>query len=166
MALRSSGACRAEKSGFVPWFIGKTTSCAAPPTWSWNTSKRTFDDPASLRKVALTHAEMAAQLSEALHRPVAFVDLPEQAFREALRGFHMPDWQADGLVEDYAHYRRGEASNISSAVQEVTGESPRPFRASAHDYKSAFLDKKDMEQTQFKQGSGGSPRVHAGEGAL
>jgi uncharacterized protein YbjT (DUF2867 family) len=302
MALRSSGACRAEKSGFVPWFIGKTTSCAAPPTWSWNTSKRTFDDPASLRKVlsgvqraflvtnssehveerqlrfvalareagvkhivylsqlhaasdsplrflryhaaveealrasgmsytnlrpnlylqgllmisrtiasegrffapagdarvsvvdvrdiaavvvtaltrsghegktydipgpeALTHAEMAAQLSEALHRPVAFVDLPEQAFREALRGFHMPDWQADGLVEDYAHYRRGEASNISSAVQEVAGESPRQFRAFAHDYKSAFLDKKDMEQTQFKQGSGGSPRVHAGEGAL
>jgi uncharacterized protein YbjT (DUF2867 family) len=115
---------------------------------------------------ALTHAEMAAQLSEALDRPVAFVDLPEQEFREALRGFHMPDWQADGLVEDYAHYRRGEASNISSAVREVTGESPRPFRAFAHDYKSAFLDKKDMEQTQFKQGSSGSPRIHVGEGAL
>jgi uncharacterized protein YbjT (DUF2867 family) len=93
---------------------------------------------------ALTHGEMAAQLSEALHRPVAFVDLPERDFREALRGFRMPDWQADGLVEDYAHYRRGEASNISSAVQEVTGESPRPFRAFAHDYKSAFLDTKDM----------------------
>ena len=34
---------------------------------------------------ALTHAEMAAQLSQALDRPVKFVDLPEQAFREALR---------------------------------------------------------------------------------
>jgi uncharacterized protein YbjT (DUF2867 family) len=94
---------------------------------------------------ALTHAEMAAQLSEALHRPVAFVDVPEQQFREALRGFHMPDWQADGLVEDYAHYRRGEASNISSAVQAVTGEAPRPFKTFAHDYKSAFLDTRDME---------------------
>lgn len=94
---------------------------------------------------ALTHAEMAAQLSEALHRPVAFIDVPEQEFREALRGFHMPDWQADGLIEDYAHYRRGEASNISSAVQEVTGESPRPFTAFARDYKSAFLDTKDMK---------------------
>jgi hypothetical protein len=94
---------------------------------------------------ALTHAEMAAQLSEALHRPVAFVDVPEQKFREALRGFHMPDWQADGLVEDYAHYRRGEASNISSAVREVTAESPRPFKAFAHDYKSAFLDTSDMK---------------------
>jgi uncharacterized protein YbjT (DUF2867 family) len=94
---------------------------------------------------ALTHAEMAAQLSEALHRPVAFVDVPEQRFREALRGFHMPDWQADGLVEDYAHYRQGEASNISSAVQEVTGAAPHPFIAFAHDYKSAFLDTKDMK---------------------
>jgi uncharacterized protein YbjT (DUF2867 family) len=94
---------------------------------------------------ALTHGEMAAQLSEALHRPVTFVDVPEQQFREALRRFHMPDWQADGLIEDYAHYRRGEASNISSAVRDVTGESPRPFAAFAHDYKSAFLDTREMK---------------------
>jgi uncharacterized protein YbjT (DUF2867 family) len=94
---------------------------------------------------ALTHAEMAAQLSVALHRPVAFVDVPEHGFREALRGLHMPDWQADGLVEDYAHYRRGEASNISSAVRDVTGTAPHPFMAFAHDYKSAFLDTKDMK---------------------
>jgi uncharacterized protein YbjT (DUF2867 family) len=94
---------------------------------------------------ALTHGEMAAQLSEALHRPVTFVDVPEQQFREALRRFHMPDWQADGLIEDYAHYRRGEASNISSAVRDVTGESPRPFAAFAHDYKSAVLDTREMK---------------------
>jgi uncharacterized protein YbjT (DUF2867 family) len=94
---------------------------------------------------ALTHAEMAAQLSEALHRPVAFVDLPEEGFRETLRSFHMPDWQADGVSEDYAHYRRGEASNISSAVREVTGAAPHNFLAFAHDYKSAFLDPKDMK---------------------
>jgi uncharacterized protein YbjT (DUF2867 family) len=94
---------------------------------------------------ALTHAEMAAQLSEALHQPVAFVDLPEQGFREVLRSFHMPDWQADGLIEDYAHYRRGEASNLSSAVRDVTGAAPHNFLAFAHDYKSAFLDPRDMK---------------------
>jgi uncharacterized protein YbjT (DUF2867 family) len=94
---------------------------------------------------ALTHGEMAAQLSEALQRPISFVDIPDQEFREALRRFHMPDWQADGLIEDYAHYRRGEASNISSVVRDVTGESPRPFAAFARDYKSAFLDTRDMK---------------------
>jgi uncharacterized protein YbjT (DUF2867 family) len=88
---------------------------------------------------ALTHFQMAAQLSQALDRPVTFVDVPEQGFREALRAMHMPDWQADGLIEDYAHYRRGEASGVSSAVQEVTGEAPHRFAEFARDYKTAFL---------------------------
>jgi uncharacterized protein YbjT (DUF2867 family) len=92
---------------------------------------------------ALTHGQMAEQLSRALNRPVTFVDLPEEAFREGLRMFHMPDWQADGLVEDYAHYRRGEAAGISSAVQNVTGVAPHPFSVFAHDYKSAFLHPQD-----------------------
>jgi uncharacterized protein YbjT (DUF2867 family) len=88
---------------------------------------------------ALTHGEMAAQLSQALDRPVTFVDLPEPVFREGLRGLHMPDWQADGLIEDYAHYRRGEATSISSSVEEATGQPPRTFRQFARDNKAAFL---------------------------
>jgi uncharacterized protein YbjT (DUF2867 family) len=94
---------------------------------------------------ALTHAEMAEQLSQALNRPVTFVDVPEKAFRDALRDFHMPDWQADGLIEDYAHYRRGEAAGISPAVNEVTGEAPRPFSEFARDHQAAFLQTEDRE---------------------
>jgi uncharacterized protein YbjT (DUF2867 family) len=94
---------------------------------------------------ALTHAEMAAQLSQALDRPVKFVDVPEPAFREALRGLHMPDWQADGLIEDYAHYRRGEASGISSAVEEVTGQPPHRFGEFARDNRAAFLERETSE---------------------
>jgi uncharacterized protein YbjT (DUF2867 family) len=95
---------------------------------------------------ALTHAEMAAQLAQALDRPVTFVDLPEQIFREGLRGLHIPDWQADGLVEDYAHYRRGEASGISSAVEEATGQAPHTFREFARDNKAAFLKTEKSEE--------------------
>jgi uncharacterized protein YbjT (DUF2867 family) len=39
---------------------------------------------------ALTHTQMAEQLSEALNRPITFVDLPEKAFRDALRGSTCP----------------------------------------------------------------------------
>ena len=39
---------------------------------------------------ALTHAGMAEQLSQALNRPITFVDLPEKAFRDALRGSTCP----------------------------------------------------------------------------
>ena len=107
---------------------------------------------------ALTHAQMAAELSQALHRPVTFVDLPEQQFREALRGFHMPDWQADGLIEDYAHYRRGEAADISSAVKEVAGEDPRPFAVFARDYRAAFLGTVDSGSHTVSQGSAATLR--------
>ncbi len=98
---------------------------------------------------ALTHAEMAAQLSQALDRPVKFVDLPEQAFREALRGLHMPDWQADGLIEDYAHYRRSEASGTSSAIEETTGQAPRHFIEFARDNKAAFLRTEKSENEAY-----------------
>lgn len=87
---------------------------------------------------ALTHAEMAAQLTTVLGRPVMFVDLPETAMRDAVRGFGFPEWQADGLIEDYAHYRRGEASAVSPSVQEITGRSAGSFAAFACDYRQAF----------------------------
>jgi uncharacterized protein YbjT (DUF2867 family) len=103
---------------------------------------------------ALTHAQMAAQLAQALNRPVTFVDVPEQVFREALRGLHMPDWQADGLIEDYAHYRRGEASGISSAVEEVTGQPARHFIEFARDNKAAFLQTEKSQDEAFSPDSG------------
>jgi uncharacterized protein YbjT (DUF2867 family) len=88
---------------------------------------------------ALTHAQMAELLSQALKRPVTFVDVTEEAFREGLRTIRMPDWQADGLAEDFAHYRRGEAADISSAVKDVTGVAPHPFSIFARDHVAAFL---------------------------
>lgn len=88
---------------------------------------------------ALTHAEMAAGLSEATGRPIKFVDVSSEAAREALLHMGMPLWQADGLVEDYAHYRRGEAETIAVGVEETTGRPPRSFAAFARDYASAFV---------------------------
>jgi len=82
---------------------------------------------------------MADQLSDALGKHVAFIDIPEEAIRDALIGLGMREWQADGLVEEYAHYRRGEAETVSTAVQDVTGHRARSFSTFAHDYKQAFL---------------------------
>ena len=87
---------------------------------------------------ALTHAEMASQLSETLGRRISFVDISEAAMRDALLSLGMPEWQVDGLIEDYAHYRRGEASGISTAVEDVTSFRPRSFLAFTRDYKQAF----------------------------
>ena len=87
---------------------------------------------------ALSHAEVAALLSDALGRTITFVDVPPQAMREALSQTPMPPWQADGVIEDYAHYHRGEAAEVTSGVLDATGSAPRSFAAFARDFATAF----------------------------
>jgi uncharacterized protein YbjT (DUF2867 family) len=87
---------------------------------------------------ALTHTEMAEFLSAALDRRITFVDIPPEAMRETLLGIGFPIWQADGLLEDYAHYRRGEATAIASGVQDAIGRNPHSFEKFAHDYAAMF----------------------------
>ncbi|KQS34043.1 SDR family oxidoreductase [Dyadobacter sp. Leaf189] len=87
---------------------------------------------------ALSHYEMAAQLSEAAGRNIRFVDIPSEALRDMLRHVGLPDWQAEGLIEDYAHYKRGEAASIETGVREATGQEPRSFNAFAADYTALF----------------------------
>jgi uncharacterized protein YbjT (DUF2867 family) len=87
---------------------------------------------------ALTHAEMAEQLSVGLSRQIVFTDIPPEAMREQLLSIGMPVWQADGLLEDYAHYRRNEAAAVLSGVQDAIGKEPRSFQAFVRDYAKMF----------------------------
>jgi uncharacterized protein YbjT (DUF2867 family) len=87
---------------------------------------------------AITHAEIARAISGATGREVGFDEVPPAAFAAALKGVGVPPWQADGLVEDYAHYARGEAAEVSPAVRELTGEEPRDVVRFARDYADAF----------------------------
>jgi uncharacterized protein YbjT (DUF2867 family) len=82
---------------------------------------------------------MAHAIAEAIERPVAFIDVPASAFAGALQSAGLPLWQVDGLLEDYAHYARGEAQTISPHVREVTGVEPRDFKQFAKDYARAFV---------------------------
>jgi uncharacterized protein YbjT (DUF2867 family) len=87
---------------------------------------------------AVTHAEIAAELGDAAGRTARFESVPPEAFLAALTGAGMPEWQAEGTVEDYASYDRGEASAVSPDVAQVTGTSPRSLHDFAHDYSDAF----------------------------
>ena len=86
---------------------------------------------------AVTHAQIATALTDALGREVTFTDVPPDAFADSLRGI-LPPWQVDGLLEDYAHYRRGEAAAVSPAVTEITGRPPTDVWQFARDYAPAF----------------------------
>ena len=84
---------------------------------------------------------MVEQLSPALGEPIKYVDVPLEAFREGLLSFGLPPWQAEGIVEDYEQYRRGEASLVTSTVRDLTGNEPISFSRFAHDYAAKFLSK-------------------------
>jgi uncharacterized protein YbjT (DUF2867 family) len=87
---------------------------------------------------ALTHTELADELSRALKRPIKYVDLPSAQMREALLSVGFPIWQADGLVEEYELYRENHAAVVGTGVQDALGRSPRNFADFARDYAGAF----------------------------
>ncbi len=82
-------------------------------------------------------AELAAAIGAAVGRDVAFVDVPPDAFAAQLRGV-LPDWQVEGLLEDYAHYARGEAAAVLPTVADVTGRPPRGVAEFARDHAEDF----------------------------
>ncbi len=86
---------------------------------------------------AVTHGEIADAIAVATGRAVTFVDVPPEAFAASVRGL-LPDWQVEGLLEDYAHYSRGEAAAVLSTVAEVTGRAPRTVEEFARDHVDAF----------------------------
>lgn len=86
---------------------------------------------------ALTHHDMAATLSTALGSTVTFLDVPPADFAQALQG-RLPPWQVQGLLEDYAHYSRGEADTVTSTVLDVTGRPATPFLQFAQENVAAF----------------------------
>jgi len=86
---------------------------------------------------AVTHQEIAEALTGATGHAVPFHDVPPERFAEALTGL-LPPWQLAGLVEDYAHYARGEAAEVSSSVADLTGRPGRDVTEFARDHVDAF----------------------------
>lgn len=85
----------------------------------------------------LTHAELAAQLSEATGQEIRFDDVAPERFGEMLAGV-LPPWQVEGLLEDYAHYARGEAAELSPAVPDLLARPARGFADFARERARAF----------------------------
>ncbi|NGN43557.1 SDR family oxidoreductase [Mesorhizobium sp. CGMCC 1.15528] len=95
---------------------------------------------------ALTHDEIATQIGAAIGQPVSFVQIPPDTMRQAAIDAGFLKWQADGLIEDYAHYARDEASAVSPDGPSVIGQPARPFAAFLADYKSVFTTNQGAEK--------------------
>ncbi|WP_316826929.1 SDR family oxidoreductase [Pedobacter miscanthi] len=87
---------------------------------------------------AISHEEIAKLLSVVLGKEIKYINVSDEEMQKALLQVGFPNWQAAGLIEDYAHYARGEAAMVSHVVKEVTGKAPRRFVDFVKEYKSAF----------------------------
>lgn len=87
---------------------------------------------------SLTHYQLAEILSAAVNRTIHFVDTSADVMQDALLKAGFPEWQAAGLIEDYVHYSKNEAAQITNDIEQVTGHTPRSFEQFAKDYAPLF----------------------------
>ncbi|MFO0761531.1 MAG: SDR family oxidoreductase [Byssovorax sp.] len=80
---------------------------------------------------ALTIGDAARTISEVSGRAVRYVDVPEDAARQAMLGMGMPAWMVDGMMELHAIDKAGYAAVVTDAVKTVTGRDATPFPAFA-----------------------------------
>jgi uncharacterized protein YbjT (DUF2867 family) len=87
---------------------------------------------------ALTYAEIAQHLSEALGKPVRYVDVPYSAAREAMLQMGLSPWRVEGLIELNDLYKRGEAAEVSDSIRAMAKKEPTSFAQFARDFADAF----------------------------
>lgn len=87
---------------------------------------------------AVSYYQAAEILSNATGKKIDYINISEEEARGALKETGMDDWLISTILELYAYFRKGYASQVSSAVEEVTGKRPTTFAQFARDNADAF----------------------------
>jgi uncharacterized protein YbjT (DUF2867 family) len=87
---------------------------------------------------ALSYYQAADILSNATGKKISYVNVSDEEARGALKEEGMNDWLINTILELYGYFRKGYASQISYAIEQVTGKKPITFIQFAKDYADAF----------------------------
>ncbi len=87
---------------------------------------------------AVTHAQVAAELSAATGREVRYVNVSDADARRAMVEMGLPAPAAEQIVRVYAMLRGGAAEQTTAAVESLTGRRPRDVAAWARDHAGLF----------------------------
>ena len=87
---------------------------------------------------ALSYHEVAEILSNTTGRKINYVNISDGEARSAMKEIGMSDWLINTVSELSEYFRKGKASEISPAVEDVTGNKPISFSQFAKDYAEAF----------------------------
>jgi uncharacterized protein YbjT (DUF2867 family) len=87
---------------------------------------------------ALFYSQMAELLSNATGKKVSYVSISEEEARVAMKETGMDDWLINTISELSNYFKKGYASQVSSAVEDITGKKPLSFSQFANDYAQLF----------------------------
>jgi uncharacterized protein YbjT (DUF2867 family) len=87
---------------------------------------------------ALSYHQVAEILSNTTGRKINYVNISDGEARAAMKEIGMSDWLINTVSELSEYFRKGKASEISPAVEDVTGNKPISFSQFAKDYAEAF----------------------------
>jgi uncharacterized protein YbjT (DUF2867 family) len=87
---------------------------------------------------ALSYYQAAEILSSATDKKISYVNISEEEAKAAMKEIGTSDWLINTVSELSDYFRKGKASEVSPAVEEVTGRKPISFSQFANDYADAF----------------------------
>jgi len=86
----------------------------------------------------LDHTQVAALLSAELGRTIRYEDITPETMRPGLLAAGLPAAYADFLLLILGYFKLGYSERITTAVQDITGKSPRRFADYAREYRAAY----------------------------
>jgi uncharacterized protein YbjT (DUF2867 family) len=87
---------------------------------------------------ALSYRQAAEILSNATGKKIDYVNISGEEARRAMKEAGLDDWLVNTISDLYEYFRKGYASQLSSAVEEVTGRKATTFVEFAKDHADAF----------------------------
>ena len=83
---------------------------------------------------ALSHSQVAEILSKETGRRVSYVDISEEDLRNRMKEMGIVDWSVDNALELYRMYRSSYRSQVTTVVEQLTGQKPTSFSQFARNY--------------------------------
>ena len=87
---------------------------------------------------ALSYYQAAETLSNATGKKIDYVNISDDEARGAMKEIGLNDWLINTISDLYSYFREGYASEVSFAVEVVTGAKSITFTQFAKDYANAF----------------------------
>src|SRR3984957_1032111 len=73
---------------------------------------------------AISNQELAKRISKVAGRTVNFLDVPENAQRDAMLGLSIPDWQVTALLELQQYYKQGGGGKTDALLKSLIEREP------------------------------------------